>query len=192
MVLVNYSWYRDACKVWWYVCLLFPHAGWSIFVFRWNWICFPTKLDLLWCMLSHVIDGTRYVKVPWYIVTQLTRLVAVVSISLEWFLLETCFTCFTWLFSFKLKMDGQPDFGPGCSGFFRWLLWRIGRIFSRCGARAEAAADPGTSLRRMLEEVRSEGTPTLMGDLIGRMVYLFFSSLSLTNLFLFWCSLTSP
>ena len=88
MVLVNYSWYRDACKVWWYVCSLFPHAGWSIFVFRWNWICFPTKLDLLWCMLSHVIDGTRYVKVPWYIVTQLTRLVAVVSISLEWF--------FTW------------------------------------------------------------------------------------------------
>ena len=40
--------------------------------FRRNWICCDACYRM-WC-------GTRYVKVPWYIVTQLTRLGAVVSL----------------------------------------------------------------------------------------------------------------
>ena len=71
-------------------------------------------------------------------------------------------------------MSDQPDFGGGCGGFWRWLLWRVGRALTRLGGRAEAAADPGTLLRRMLEEVRSEGSPSMLGDLLGRKFVLHF------------------
>lgn len=67
-----------------------------------------------------------------------------------------------------MKMDDFPEFGQGCGGFWRWLLWRVGRALSRLGGRFEAAADPGTRLRRMLEEVRGEGAPTMLGDLLGK------------------------
>ena len=70
-------------------------------------------------------------------------------------------------------MDGQPDLGSGCVGFWRWLLWRIGRALSRLGGHAQAAADPGIRLRRVLEEVRTEGSPSMLGDLIGK--WLFFT-----------------
>ena len=80
-----------------------------------------------------------------------------------------------------MKMADTPDFS-GCGGFWRWVLWRVGRALTRLGGRAEAAADPGTRLRRMLEEVRNEGSPSMLGDLIGRSLDLL--------LLLFWPFLT--
>ena len=61
----------------------------------------------------------------------------------------------------------MTEFG-GCSGFFRWLWARFGQALQRWGRRAEAAADPGTSMRLLLEEARALDSPTVFGDLLSK------------------------